>query len=697
MVAMNSRSREENRLADEKSPYLQQHADNPVNWYPWGEEAFERAGEENLPIFLSIGYSTCHWCHVMEEESFQDEKAAEVLNENFVSIKVDREERPDVDSFYMDVCQAITGRGGWPLTIIMTPDKKPFFARTYLPRETLIDILQQIARYWQNDRGELIHRGEQIVKALTEAGGDVGKKFAGAESPGQQEMEEELADILEKTARGLRKSFDDRYGGFGQAPKFPQPQNLLFLLRYHHHTGGKSYLQMVRRTLDNMARGGIYDQVGFGFSRYSTDRRWLVPHFEKMLYDNALLAQVYLEAHQVTGSDDYARTAGEILEYMERDLLSPEGAFYTAEDADVEGEEGRYYLWDKEEIIDLLGEERGEQFCRCFNIDEEGNFSGSNIPNLIEGENEEECSAPGRAEIWQKWQDELIELFQARQRRKRPFLDDKILTGWNGLAIAAFARAYRVLGDDRYGEIAREAVEFIEEKLTDGEGRLLARYREGGSSLRGYARDYAFYIRGLLEMYRATLEPYYLERARHYNQELVEKYYDEEAGGLFHLPPEISELPRPEKDIRDGALPSATSLALYNWFELSLFTDADDLRELISADIKKQLNLYREEGLNFTGALSAVLAYHSGGEEVVIIAPENGEKASFVTDQLKPLYLPFTGLLLLTEASRNMLKELNEFAAARKSKDNRWTAHICENGVCRRPLEDLDELLKALK
>jgi uncharacterized protein YyaL (SSP411 family) len=451
--------RKANRLIREKSPYLLQHAYNPVDWHPWGEEAFEKAKREDKPIFLSIGYSTCHWCHVMERESFEDEEVGRLLNENFIAVKVDREERPDIDHVYMTVCQGLTGHGGWPLTIIMTPDKEAFFAATYLPKESrggltgLMDLLPHISSLWKQERQRIVNSGEKIKAWL--------RKMEKADAVIDWNQE-----IVDRGFAQLAESFDKAYGGFGPAPKFPAPHNLLFLMRYYYYHNEGRALAMVEKTLECMYRGGIYDHIGFGFARYSTDRQWLVPHFEKMLYDNALLAMAYLEAYQLTGRAPYARAAREIFAYVLRDMTSPAGGFYSAEDADSEGEEGKFYTWSRDEVLQVLGE-AGESYCDAYDISMQGNFEGRNIPNLIR------ASTQLREDSKERFQEQHARLFACREKRVHPFKDDKILSGWNGLMIAALAMGARILNDAQYLQAAENSANFVLQEMRRRDGRLL--------------------------------------------------------------------------------------------------------------------------------------------------------------------------------------------------------------------------------
>jgi uncharacterized protein YyaL (SSP411 family) len=558
-----------NRLAKEKSPYLLQHANNPVDWYPWSEEAFTKAKTEDKPVFLSIGYSTCHWCHMMERESFEDEEVASILNKYYVSIKVDREERPDIDSVYMSVCQTLTGQGGWPLTVIMSPDKKPFFAGTYFPKTNsrgmpgLMNILLQISQLWVKEREKLLESGNKITEVIK-------KSVLVHES---KEVSEEL---LHKAFHHFQDSFDPEYGGFGAAPKFPTPHTLMFLLRYWKLTEEKKALDMVEKTLNSMYLGGIYDHIGFGFSRYSTDRKWLVPHFEKMLYDNALLAIVYLEAYQATQNINYTQIAREIFTYVLRDMTSPEGAFYSAEDADSEGEEGRFYVWTVEEIKEVLDEELGSKFCRDYDITTHGNFEGKSIPNLI---NTGYISGYNAA---------LEKLFHKRKQRIHPFKDDKVLTAWNGLMIASLALGGRVLNEALYLEAAEKATKFILKKLLRQDGRLMARYREDDTAFPGYAEDYAYLVWGLIELYQAVHKKEYLDLALNLNSELLELFWDEQQGGLFHYGTDAEHLFARPKEIYDGALPSSNSVSALNFLRLARLTGDT----LLEAKASEQLRAF---------------------------------------------------------------------------------------------------------
>ncbi len=563
----------QNKLANEKSPYLLQHASNPVDWYPWNDEAFEKAKQEDKPVFLSIGYSTCHWCHVMEHESFEDEKVAELMNDTFVSIKVDREERPDIDGIYMTVCQMLTGGGGWPLTIIMTPDKKPFFAGTYFPKSNrfgragLLEIIPQIKDYWLNKKDEILRSTDQISLALTKTGD---KK-----NPG--ELNEKTFD---RAFNDFKNRYDSKFGGFGSAPKFPSPHNLLFLLRYWKRTGNSGAIEMVKKTLTEMRRGGIYDHLGYGFHRYSTDQQWLVPHFEKMLYDQALLIIAYIEAYQVTKDEIFKNTAKEIIEYVIRDMTSPEGGFYSAEDADSEKEEGKFYLWDESELRDILKDE-ADLFIKVFNCEKGGNWvdhtiggaPGTNILHLDKSLKELSKDTGIKVEeLKNKIKSAREKLFKTREKRVHPYKDDKILTDWNGLMISALSKAAQTFDEVKYSKAAEKAVKFIEDNLTLKNGRLLHRFREGEAGLPAHVDDYSFLIAGLLDLYETDFDVNYLKIAVSLQQTQIDHYWDNENGGFFFTSDDGEKLLFRQKEIYDGAIPSGNSVALINLLKLGRIT-----------------------------------------------------------------------------------------------------------------------------
>lgn len=543
-----------NNLANESSPYLLQHKDNPVNWYPWGREAFEKAKNENKPVFLSIGYSTCHWCHVMAHESFEDTETAELLNKYFVSIKVDREERPDIDSIYMSVCQAMTGGGGWPMSLFLTPEQKPFFAGTYFPKPAFQSLLKQINKLWQTEREKLVLSGDEIEKAISRENSVNG---------------EATRTIIDEAYSQIERSFDKKYGGFGGAPKFPMPHNLIFLMDYYRVTDKKQALDMAEYTLTQMYKGGIFDHIGGGFSRYSTDRYYLAPHFEKMIYDNALLIISYINAYDVTNNALYREIAERTAEYVMREMTDGQGGFYSAQDADSEGEEGKYYTFNYYEIPELLGKETGEKFNDYYGITKRGNFEVKNIPNLL-----------GNTEVDDRMSKYLPKVYEYRKLRTRLHLDDKILTSWNGLMIAAFARLYRVVGDSKYLDAAEKTCGFIEEKLTEGD-TLYVSYRDGRRGSRGFIDDYAFYIYALICLYEASFKQQYLDRAAELCCKAINDFYDNKNGGFYLYGSENEQLIMKPKETYDGAIPSGNSFMAYNLVMLSQLTDGDfsDIKE----------------------------------------------------------------------------------------------------------------------
>lgn len=685
--------RKANRLINEKSPYLLQHADNPVDWYPWGDAAFTKAAQEDKLIFLSIGYSTCHWCHVMARESFADHEVAELLNRDYVSIKVDREERPDVDHIYMTVCQLMSGQGGWPLTVILTPDKHPVFAGTYYPKKRkwgrpgLLDILTQVADKWQRERERVKETGAKIAEAATPY----------FQTDGAGEANEE---ILHRAYRDYVRQFDDQYGGFGDAPKFPSPHNLMFLLRYYRETGEKYALEMVEKTLDGMYRGGMYDHIGFGFARYATDEKWLVPHFEKMLYDNAMLSYTYLEAYQVTDNPFYAKVAEEIFTYVLRDMTDAEGGFYSAEDADSEGVEGKFYVWTPNEVMRVLGTDTGEMICRYYDIREGGNFEGNSIPNLIHQSPEKFAEAQGiSVEAWQQQLKEArVKLFQHRDQRVHPHKDDKILTAWNGLMIAALAKGAKVLGKKAYREAAEKAVRFLLTHLRREEGRLLARYRDGEASFPGYLDDYAFLIWGLHELYEATWDTDYLRQAIHLNEEMLALFWDDERGGCYFTGSDSEQLLARPKEIHDGAIPSGNSVTAYNLLRLAHLTGSSSLEEKAEQHIQAFAGRAEKAPTGMAFFLTAIqLAI--GPKSMIVVAGEAGDAMTEdMLTEAQRTFLP--GALLLFHPhtkTRNDLEQLAPSVSEQNMQNGQATAYICENYTCQEPLNDVDRFRERLK
>lgn len=682
-----STNKQANKLIQEKSPYLLQHAYNPVNWYPWGDEAFQKAKAEDKPIFLSIGYSTCHWCHVMEHESFEDAEVAQLMNKNFVAIKVDREERPDIDSIYMSVCQALTGHGGWPMTIIMTPDKKPFFAGTYFPKDSrmglpgLMAVLEKCYKAWQENRQEVLDTSSTIVSAiLNEEKADVRKGDLNN------------LEIIKSAFELYKGSFDSMHGGFGHAPKFPSPHIYFFLLRYWKMSNNEAALKMVEKTLESMRRGGIFDHIGYGFCRYSTDRSWLVPHFEKMLYDNALLAMAYLETYQATGNGSYAKTAEEIFSYILRDMTSSEGGFYSAEDADSDDgtgrkEEGRFYTWTPDEIRQVLGNGNdAERFMVLFDITQRGNFDSRCIPNTIKG------SIPGDdLEFVENCRQKL---FNYRERRIHPFKDDKILTSWNGLMIAALSMGGRILGNQQYTDAAEKALTFIKARLIDEQGRLLAVYRNGVSPIKAYADDYNFLIWGLLELYETTYKPEYLQEAVRLNNEMLNLFWDHENGGIYLYGNDSEQLITRPKEGYDGATPSANSAATNNFIRLARLTGAHDLEEKTMQIINSFSSAIINYPAGFSHMLNAVMMLEANGHEV-IVSGDMDAGADKLIDVLRQGFRPFTVTMHYNRDTAS-LSDLAPFLVNYNTADGMAAAYVCKDHTCSQPVTEaaaLGELL----
>lgn len=663
-----------NKLLNEKSPYLLQHAYNPINWYSWGDEAFKKAKEEDKPIFLSIGYSTCHWCHVMEDESFEDVEVAKLMNDNFVAIKVDREERPDVDSVYMTVCQGLTGHGGWPLTIIMTPDQKPFFAGTYFPKNTkynkpgLIHILMTFAERWKDDKKRMV---DASISILTE----LDKYFVNGPNHFPLTLE-----VLDRGYKDLLKHFDKRFGGFGDAPKFPTPHKVMFLLRYYKTKGEEKALEMAEKTLFSMYEGGLFDHIGFGFCRYSTDRRWLVPHFEKMLYDNALLVLAYLEAYEVTKKDLYKEIAIKTLDYVFRNLTGDEGGFYSAEDADSEGEEGKYYVFTPEEILKFLGEEDGDRFNDFFDITIAGNFEGKNIPNLIKNKNyiENNCRI---AELSKR-------VLEYRSSRMSLHKDDKVLTAWNGLMIAALGKAYKVIGHKKYLDYANNAVSLIYSSLINEDGRLLARYRDGEALYKGYLDDYAFLAFGLIELYEASFDVSYLKKAIYLTEDMIKYFWDKNDGGFFIYGEDGEKLIARPKELFDGAMPSGNSVAAYNLIRLARITGKTELENIA----ERQLNymsggLYGREINHTFYLMAATFALNSSKELVCIV--NNKNEISELKDVLRDKVTFRLTALVKTDENKKEIEKLIPSLQDYYMVNNKPTYYLCENHTCQSAVNDI--------
>ena len=696
-VIMNPKNFDEksNHLIDEKSPYLIQHAHNPVDWYPWGDEAFQEARKENKPIFLSIGYSTCHWCHVMAHESFEDEQIGSLMNNTFVSIKVDREERPDLDNIYMTVCQIMTGTGGWPLTIIMTPDKRPFFAGTYFTKETqygrigLKELTLNVRELWNSKPEELRDSADKIIDAL--------QKVSETSPSGEISPE-----ILDNAYEILSDNFDEVNGGFSEAPKFPTAHNLLFLLRYWKRNENNRALHMVEETLDSMRKGGIYDHIGFGFHRYSVDSKWLVPHFEKMLYDQALISNVYIEAYQATKKDKYRKTALEIFEYVLRDMTSPEGAFYSAEDADSEGIEGKFYVWSLDEINKILDPEDAKFASKVFGITEEGNFSEESTGektgnNIIHIENSAEDIAEifkiSIEEIEEKIENIRKKLFKARENRIRPHKDDKILTDWNGLMIAALAKGSGIFGNEKYLIAAKKAADFIINKMYIN-NRLMHRFREVEASINGNLDDYAFIIYGLLELYEASFNPEFLKIALSLNKTVLNHFWDSKNGGFYFTPDDGEKVLIRKKEIYDAAIPSGNSIQMLNLLRLSQITEDEEMK-LKALQLEKAFSeSIMRSSTGFTQFLVG-LDFKFGPSYEIVIAG-NPEDALKMINIIKENYIPNKTIALRPSDKSSEIIGIIPSLKSKRSEDNKATAYICSEGTCKNPTTDVKMLLKLL-
>jgi hypothetical protein len=688
-----------NRLAKEKSPYLLQHADNPVDWYPWEPEAFQKAEKENKPIFLSIGYSTCHWCHVMAHESFQDPNIATLMNNAFVSIKVDREERPDIDMLYMSVCQMMTGSGGWPLTIIMTPDKEPFFAGTYIPRETrfgrqgMVELIPRINEIWSTRKDEVLDSASQITAALQDAT--------------LREQGEELnEEVLNLAYEQLRERYDNEYGGFGGEPKFPTPHNLLFLLRYWKRTNNGKALAMVEETLQALRCGGIYDQVGFGFHRYSTDRRWLVPHFEKMLYDQALLAMAYLETFQATGNEEYAGTAREIFTYVLRDMTAGDGGFYSAEDADSEGREGKFYLWTYDEMKQMLTPKETEFAFKVYNVQENGNFSEETSANneeknilhlsksISESASEFNMTAP---EFRKRRESVRRKLFVYRNKRIHPAKDRKILTDWNGLMIAALAMGARVLDEQSYADAAKRAVGFIFSSVRSSKGQFRHRYCDGEYAVAANLDDYTFFIQGLLELYETTFDIDYLKNALKLNEYLLRHFWDDKNGGFFFTSDDAESLLVRQKEIYDGAIPSGNSIAMLNLLRLGRMTANSELEQKASEIGRAFFNNIGKSPAEYTQLMIAVDFSVGPSYEVVIAGDVQGEDTKKMLHVIGSKFIPDKIVIFLPSgADLSEIMSIAPFTRHQLTVDNKATAYICVNYNCKLPTTDIDNMLSLL-
>lgn len=677
-----------NKLIETTNPYLLQHAHNPVNWHPWGEEALQQSRQLDKPIFLSIGYSACHWCHVMERESFENEEIAQLLNDNFVCIKVDREERPDLDEIYMNAVQMMTGSGGWPLSVWLTPDLKPFFGGTYFPPEGswgrigFKNIFERISHLWNNKRDQLQQSAVQITSQLNRINEVQGSDF-------------ELSLSLWRSAvKVAGQNFDERYGGFGSAPKFPQAMELSFLLRYFFHTGEKQALNMVEKSLQGMARGGIFDQLGGGFHRYSTDEKWLVPHFEKMLYDNALLSVTYLEAYQITRKEFYAEVARATLDYVLREMTAAEGGFYSSQDADSEGEEGKFYVWQKNEIDKILGGDESKLLCSVYGVSPDGNWEGKNILLCS-------CNFQEAAQVFGITEHELKErlerdrqkLFAMRAERIPPHKDDKILTSWNGLMISAMCKSFQVLGDEKYLVAAQKSVDFLLEKMYFY-NQIFRTYRNGTSHLNGYLPDYAFLVAALIDVYESSFELSYLKHALEINDLLLQKFWDDNQGGFFFTSSDHEKLLVRTRNSYDNPIPSGNSIAVSNLLRLSEFTSNHFFKEKAEQTVKLYAKQVEKSPTAFAVLLSALDFFWGKPKEIVIAGDRNSAIFSDMVTAIYDSYLPNKILAYSDQSFSRDDKKLIELLPVIEGKistDGRAKIFVCENFTCKSPFTTIDQ------
>lgn len=679
-----------NHLIHEKSPYLQQHAYNPVDWYPWGKEAFEKAKAESKVIFLSIGYSTCHWCHVMETESFEDEEVAKILNEYYVAIKVDREERPDIDNVYMTVCQAMTGSGGWPLTLFLTSEGKPFYAGTYFPKTErlgnpgLIALLTQIANLWNTNKESIIASSLQVTKLI-----DTETASKGEEKPDVRTL---------KTAyEQLSDRFDSLYGGFGTSPKFPTPHNFTFLLRWWKRSNNAFALEMVEKSLELMARGGIYDHLGGGFHRYSTDEYWLTPHFEKMLYDQALLAIAYIETYQATKKDLYSAIAKDIFDYVLRDMTSPEGGFYSAEDADSEGIEGKFYVWKPEEIKEALGEKDGNIFCDFYDVSDIGNFEDKNIlhadkPLHIAAKLEN--MSPDALE--KRLANSRKKLLSIREKRIKPHKDTKIITSWNGLMISALSRGAQAMDEPKYTNVAMCAADFILNTLLQENKILLRRYCQGESAIAGFLDDYAFFVNGLIDLYEATFQEKYLQAALQINEEMIKNFLDENEGGFFLSGKSNEKLFTQTKDIYDGATPSGNSIALLNLLRLGRITGNPSYEALADNLIKTFSGTILQYPSGYTQFMCALDFALGPTKEIIVAGEREGNDTKDILREIRSRFLP-NKVLLLHPSNGIFIEEIAPYTKELIPIEGRSTVYMCENYSCKKPVSDKNAVIQLLE
>jgi uncharacterized protein len=692
-LAADPLKKKSNRLIHEKSPYLLQHADDPIDWYPWGSEALEKAQKEDKPIFLSIGYSACHLCHLMQKESFEDSQIAARMNETFVSILVDREERPDIDRVYMNAYRLSAGAGGWPLNIIMTSDQQPFYMATYIPRSDdsantgMLTLILRINQIWQQKRDAAIRAAATITAMLREE-----------VKSNDQEPEQKL---LHSAFEELKERFDAKHGGFHPAPKYPSTHELLFLLRYWKRTSNNTALEMVEKTLLHMRRGAIYDHVGFGFHRYCEDEAWRVPHFEKMLYDQAMHVLAYTEAYEATRKIEYRKTVSEVLSYVEREMTDPNGGFYSSEDADTEGEAGKFYLWTAKDVRAAVGED-ANWIQRLYNVDENGNFpgqmDGKNILYLNDSHDAIANALNLRiVKLEHRLERARKKLFEFRSKKTHPLKDNKILTDWNGLMIAAFAKAAQVFNEPNYEKMARRAAEFVLSNLRRPDGTLFHRYREGHTGVPAYVDDYAFFIFGLIELYQTTFEVRYLQMAVELNQQLIDGYWDKKNGGFYFISERNDTLLVRPKEIYDGSIPSGNSIAMWNLLRLGRITGDREL-EKKARQIAQTFYKTVEDAPSGYCQFAVALDFLLGPTYEVVIAGNSGSPdTKAMINALRSVFIPRT-VVLMRPAEEDVpeIVKAAPFIKYQSARRGKATAYVCQNTVCLAPTTDINQMLRML-
>lgn len=681
-----------NRLANETSPYLLQHKDNPVNWYPWGEEALQKAKAENKPIFLSVGYSACHWCHVMEHESFENEATAAIMNEHFICIKVDREERPDIDEIYMNAVQMMTGQGGWPMSVFLTPDLKPFYGGTYYPprdmygRPGFPTVLNTLANAWKERKDEIVSSAEQLTEQIqhsfTIAGEDQDINIKTVDTGCQQVV----------------SRFDKYFGGFGGAPKFPHSMDISLLLRYYHRAGKADVLHAIEFSLEKMALGGIYDQIGGGFHRYATDAKWLIPHFEKMLYDNALLAVTYTEAYQLTKKPLYEKTVRETLDYVLREMTSPEGGFYSSQDADSEGEEGKFFIWSPDEIYAVSGEEHGKIVCAYYDVTQAGNFEhGKSVLSIPKEEQTiAEQFSISVDELRKRIQDANQKLMAEREKRVKPGRDDKTLADWNGLMISAMAFAGNVFQEQRYKDAAVKACEFAASKLWNNESnRLWHTYKDGRAHTNGFLSDYANLAAGMLDTYEAVRDPKWLKMAVQLTDAMIANFWDETNGGFFYTGNDHETLIARTKNPMDNAVPSGNSTAAMVLLRLGEMTGNAEYKEKAHQTFSAFSALISQMPSAFTHTLSA-MDFHLSSPKEIVLSAEDEEDLQTFQQALFSRFMPNKVVIYNTKQHRETVAELSAIVEGKQSIEEKTTAYVCENFTCQLPVTAVDDFIQQL-